>query len=61
MEYSTENSDRLHIAAIRRGGVRIIISYEKCVKREENNWEWYLRNSSENLLISQNFGLWQHF
>ena len=40
---------KLHI--LRKRGGHGLISCTKCVKREENNLGWYLRNLTENLLL----------
>ena len=40
---------KLHI--VRKRGGHGLISCTKCVKREENNLGWYLRNLTENLLL----------
>ena len=43
-------SDVARIYAPRKKGGRRLISYESCVRREENNLSWYVRNSEEVLL-----------
>ena len=40
--------DRVYVA--RRKGLRGLISCEMCVKAEENNLAWYVRNSNERLM-----------
>ena len=43
-------SDVARIYVPRKKGGRGLISCEGCVKREENNLSWYVRNSEEALL-----------
>ena len=43
-------SDVARIYEPRKKGGRRLISYESCVRREENNLSWYVRNSEEALL-----------
>ena len=43
-------SDVARIYEPRKKGGRRLISYESCVRREENNLSWYVRNSEEVLL-----------
>ena len=43
-------SDVARIYVPRKKGGRGLISCESCVRREENNLSWYVRNSEEALL-----------
>ena len=43
-------SDVNRIYLSRARGARGLISYEKCIRTEENNMGWYVRNSIEPLL-----------
>ena len=43
-------SDAARIYVPRKKGGRGLISCESCVRREENNLSWYVRNSEEALL-----------
>ena len=43
-------SDVARIHVPRKKGGRGLISCESCVRREENNLSWYVRNSEEALL-----------
>ena len=43
-------SDVARIYVSRKKGGRGLISCERCVRREEDNLSWYVRNSEEALL-----------
>ena len=42
-------SDVARIYVARKKGVRGLISCESCVKKEENNLNWYIKNSDETM------------
>ena len=49
-ELHPRRSDVARIYVPRKKGGRGLISCESCVRREENNLSWYVRNSEEALL-----------
>ena len=40
--------DRIYLSS--EMGVKELISWEGCIRMEENNWVWYVRNSVEPLI-----------